>query len=173
MFNVMVLIGILFCGIQTVRSARPINAALWLAGVSALAAILLYGLGAYQLAVIELSVGAGLVTVLFVFAISLAGDEPQPEQGGVSWLLGTALALACSLLLILFTLPLIGISNPSGDPSFTETVWHERSLDMLVQIVLLFTCALSVVGLLAQRREKPKPVLTPALSIEEKQEQTS
>jgi len=52
-----------------------IASALWLAGVSALVSIMCYLLGAYAVAVIELSVGAGLVTVLFVFAISIAGEE--------------------------------------------------------------------------------------------------
>ena len=49
---------------------------LWLAAVSALVGLLLYQLGAWEIAVIELSVGAGLVTVLMVFAITMIGDPP-------------------------------------------------------------------------------------------------
>jgi NADH:ubiquinone oxidoreductase subunit 6 (subunit J) len=61
----------LICAVQAVRARRLLHAALWLAGVSAMASLLIYGLGARQAAVIELSVGAGLVFILFVFAISV------------------------------------------------------------------------------------------------------
>jgi len=37
-------------------------------------AVLIYLLGAPEVAVIELSVGSGLVTVLFVFAFSITGE---------------------------------------------------------------------------------------------------
>ncbi len=65
----------LICAFMAFRTPRLLISALWLAGCSAILSILLYLMGAYQVAVIELSVGAGLVTVLFVFAISIAGDE--------------------------------------------------------------------------------------------------
>src|ERR1044071_1087112 len=70
--------GAVVCAVQAVREARLLQAAFWLAGVSALVSMVLYALGAREVAVVELSVGAGLVIILFVFAISLAG---QPNQG--------------------------------------------------------------------------------------------
>ena len=63
------------CAFMAIRARHLIVAALWLAGASALVSIVLYASGAHLAAVIELSVGAGLVTVLFVFAISIAGDD--------------------------------------------------------------------------------------------------
>lgn len=172
MLYVIIVIGILYCGILAVRSTRLINATLWLAGSSALLATLLFGLGAYQLAVIELSVGAGLVTVLFVFAISVASDEPNRQGAGVPRLLVLTLIVTFVLLLILFALPLIGISSSITDSSFTETVWHERSLDLLLQVSLIFTSALTVLGLLAQHSEASKPLLTTAVITEENRERT-
>ena len=68
-------VAMLMCAFMAFRTPRLLISALWLAGCSAILSILLYLMGAYQVAVIELSVGAGLVTVLFVFAISIAGDE--------------------------------------------------------------------------------------------------
>jgi uncharacterized MnhB-related membrane protein len=70
-----IVVGLLVCAVQAVRVQRLLNSALWLAGASALVALLIYMLGAPEVAVIELSVGAGLVTVLFVFAINIAGEE--------------------------------------------------------------------------------------------------
>ena len=172
MLFVIILIGILYCGILAVRSSKLINAALWLAANSALLATVIYGLGAYELAVIELSVGAGLVTVLFVFAISAAADEPRRQGEGVPRLLAFTLIVTFVLLLFLFALPLIESRSPTTDSSFTETVWHERSLDMLVQVVLIFTSALTVLGLLSQHQEGSKQLQTTAVIVEENRKQT-
>src|SRR3972149_372258 len=61
--------------IQAIRAQRLIVSALWLAATSAVLSVVLYSMSAYRVAVIELSVGAGLVTVLFVFAINISGEE--------------------------------------------------------------------------------------------------
>src|SRR5512138_2609890 len=73
--HILVVAGLLVCVLQAVRAQRLLHSALWLAGTSALVALEMYLLGAPEVAVIELSVGAGLVTVLFVFAINIAGEE--------------------------------------------------------------------------------------------------
>ena len=84
-------IATLACGVMAVRARRLLSSAVWLAACSAFLAVLLYRLGAYEVSVIELSVGAGLVTVLFVFAINIAGDEsiglPSVIPRGLTWLL--------------------------------------------------------------------------------------
>ena len=81
MFDLLIVAALLACALQAVRGTRLLIAALWLAGASALTALMMFRLGAPEVAVIELSVGAGLVTVLFVFAINIAGEEPPvPER---------------------------------------------------------------------------------------------
>ena len=75
MSSMLLILATLAFAIQAIRAQRLLHSAIWLAGVSALLAILFYQLGAHQVAVIELSVGAGLVTVLFVFAIGMAGED--------------------------------------------------------------------------------------------------
>jgi uncharacterized MnhB-related membrane protein len=76
MWYVLVAAGILVCAVLAISAKRLLVSAIWLAVTSALVALMMYMLGAAQLAVIELSVGAGLVTVLFVFAINISGEEP-------------------------------------------------------------------------------------------------
>jgi uncharacterized MnhB-related membrane protein len=174
MLNLLVLILMLFCAVQAIRAAQLLIAALWLAGVSALLAVLMYGLGAREVAVIELSVGAGLVTVLFIFAISLAGDEPMPARPVVPrWL--AAVLLAVFALLILVTIPVIPSPNSVSNATFAEIFWHERSADALAQIALIFAGALSVLGFLTERRARapekslftPVPVQEPAVYQEQ------
>lgn len=152
MIDALLAVSILIFGVATFRARRLLSAALWLAGVSALLSILFYRLGAPQVAVIELSVGAGLVTVLFVFAISVAGDEGLDAKSLVSLPVALVLAAASVLLLAMLVLPMTGPPAPSGGRPLAEVIWQERGLDMLIQVVLIFSGVLGVLGLLAESR---------------------
>lgn len=150
MINLILMVGAVIGAIQAVRSNRLLRAAIWLASVSALVSILLYRLGAHEVAAIELSVGAGLVTVLFVFGISIAGEDAMTELAIVPRLARWGLAGAVMLLLAWFIMPVPDVLNPVAEGSFATVLWQERSLDVLVQIVLIFAGVLGVLGLLSQ-----------------------
>ncbi len=95
MIYAMLVAGAVLCAVRAIRANQLLSSALWLAGVSALVSIILYRLGAHQIAVIELSVGAGLVTVLFVFAISIAGDDGLTARASLpGWLTVGVVVLA-------------------------------------------------------------------------------
>src|SRR5207244_3024706 len=74
------LVASVLCGAAAMRASRLMASGLWLAGTSAFLAISLYRLGAPHVAVIELSVGAGLVAVLFVFTITTGGRPHQARS---------------------------------------------------------------------------------------------
>ena len=151
MATVIVVIGILVCAFMAMRSPRLLPAALWLAGTSALVAALVYLLGAPQIAVIELSVGAGLVTILFVFAINIAGDQPVQVRALVPRPVSLAAVVVAVALLAWFNLPGLGAQAAVADATpFTKIFWEERSLDTLLQLVLIFAGVLGVLGLLAE-----------------------
>lgn len=154
MLYALLVIGIIFCAIQTVRAARLLAATLWLAGVSALLAIILYMMDAREVAVIELSVGAGLVTVLFVFAIGVAGEEAMNARALPPRPLAWGLVILSLFLLGWLTLPLTGIGMPIVEPPFVSMLWRQRGLDVLVQIVLIFAGVLGVLGLLAEVKKE-------------------
>jgi len=146
-----VVIGILVCAFQAMRSSRLLTAALWLAGTSALVACLMYLLGAPELAVIELSVGAGLVTILFVFAINIAGDQPVQVGALVPRPVSAALVIVALALLVWFNLPGLSAQAAAANTTpFTKVFWQERSLDTLLQLVLIFAGALGILGLLTE-----------------------
>jgi len=152
------LLGVL-CALVAVRARRLIVAALWLAGTSACLALTLYLLDAPYAAVIELSVGAGLVAVLFVLAVTTVGDSgafARPQIPG--WLAGT-LALLCIGILGWLLQPNLELS-PAGNSerlSFAQTFWDQRALDVIGQLVLLFVAALGVRVLLGQAARPPTP----------------
>lgn len=148
----LVLAAMLICALQAIRAPRLLISALWLAGCSALLALAIALLGAPEVGVVELSVGAGLVTVIFVFAISIAGEEATPVASLVPRPLAWVLMGLFLLLLIWLTVP--GLVAPAlhGDSlPFLRALWEARSLDTLLQVALIFSGVLGSLGLLAER----------------------
>lgn len=137
------------CALQAVRARRLIGSALWLAGASACLAILLYRLGAHEVAVIELSVGAGLVTVMFVYAISMAGEDAIGAPSVVSKPLAGMLAGLGTVLLGLMLSGGLPARSAQVEAGFAATLWQARALDVLLLLVLVFAGVLGVAGLLA------------------------
>ena len=148
----LIVIAVLFA-VLAIRSRRLLTSALWLAGVSALLSIVFYLYGARQVAVIELSVGAGLVTVLLVFAVSIAGEDAIRSQPIVPKAFAWILAILLVLLLSWFTL--LSPANPiqaGTELALVDVLWQARGLDVLVQVVLIFSGVLGLLGLLAEVR---------------------
>lgn len=152
MIDALLVLTMLVFGVAAFRARRLLPAALWLAGVSALLSILFYRLGAPQVAVIELSVGAGLVTVLFVFAISVAGDERVEARPLVWRPVALVLALVAVMLLGALALPPVAVEQSAAERPLAEVIWQQRGLDMIVQVVLIFSGVLGLLGLLAEAR---------------------
>jgi len=142
----------LICAFMAFRTPRLLISALWLAGCSAILSILLYLIGAYQVAVIELSVGAGLVTVLFVFAISIAGDETIEARSIIPKPIAIVIALVSIVLLGFMTISSLVSLPATVEAPFSEIVWQQRGLDMLVQSGLMFAAIVGLMGLLAEAK---------------------
>jgi uncharacterized MnhB-related membrane protein len=145
------IIGIILSAILAITAKRLLSSAIWLAGVSALSAILFYILGAREVAVIELSIGVGLVTVLFVFAISIAGDDAMDAKPLIPRILGTLLALCMILLLCGMVIPGFVSAEPIAEPTSTDILWQVRGMDLIVQVAVIFAGVLSVLGLLSDK----------------------
>lgn len=145
-------VSAVLCALQAIRAHRLLAAALWLAGVSVLISMILYLLGAPEVAVIELSVGAGLVTVLFVFAISIAGEVTQDLPSLIPRPLAYGLFILASLLLGWLAWPVSAIHLQSTKLSFAEVMWGQRLLDVWVQIAIIFAGVLAILGLLVEGR---------------------
>jgi NADH:ubiquinone oxidoreductase subunit 6 (subunit J) len=152
----LLLLAAIGCALLALRAEKLLVSALWLAGTSALTALLLYLLGAQTIAVVELSVGAGLVTILFVFAISVAGDESMDVRTVIPKPLAIGLVLVCGVTLAWLILlqptatAVPAVTSASG--KLADTLWQARGLDVLLQIVLIFGGVMGVLGLLADTK---------------------
>lgn len=104
---------------------------------------------------IELSVGVDLVTVLFVFAINIAGDEEILELSRhfpvVPRPLAWTLVAASVLLLGWMNLDVLGLQVDIEQTQAFRTVLREiRILDVFQQIVLIFAGVLGVLSVLTE-----------------------
>ncbi len=156
MLNVLIGVGILVSAFLSIRESRLLVTALWLALTSALVSWLMFRMGAAEVAVVELSVGAGLVTVIFVFAINIAGDEVLGSQPLLPRPLAWVAVVLAGVLLAWLVLP--AMQTPEFLTSLDQTtslhgyfkrvLWHDRSVDVILQAVLMFAGVLTVLGLL-------------------------
>src|SRR5512142_1807570 len=130
---VALIVVLLIFAIQSLRARSLITSALWLAGVSALSAVLFYLYGARLVAVIELSVGAGLVTVLFVFAINIAGDdaiEAQPVPP-LRWIVPLAALFVALLGWFVWPSSAAAPAPAVAEPSLSVLLWQVRGMDLM------------------------------------------
>ena len=129
-----------------------IRAAIALAATSAVLAIIMYQLLSPLAAVFELSVCAGLITVIFMSTISLAEPLTYAETIARSkarmkrfWFLPLIL-IALGALLVLFASNLNAPFIPSETiKSVYVYLWDLRQLDVFGQIIVLFAGVFGVV----------------------------
>ena len=164
------IIAAVLAAIQAIRTKSLIRSALWLAGASASLSMLFYMLGASQVAVIELSVGAGLVTVLFVFAIGIAGAESPSEYPILPKPLAWVLVLLPILMLAGFALPAVTEAQSMPEFEATSMFWQQRGLDVVAQVVLIFCGVLGLLGVLAEEKAPLDQPMADEIAAEREQE---
>jgi NADH-quinone oxidoreductase subunit J len=137
-----------------------LRATIGLALASAMLAVVMYSLGATLAAVLELSVCAGLISVVFVSVISLTQRKPFKEIvkhriGRLArfWplplvLLTGGIALSFVRAPVQIVLPL-----PGGDGDVRTVLWTLRQLDLFGQILILLA---GVFGVLVLFRKEGK-----------------
>jgi uncharacterized MnhB-related membrane protein len=171
-------LGASFCAYRAMVSKHLLPSTLYLAGVSALVTVTLYLLGAHEVAVIELSVGAGLVTVLLVYALSVVGEDVFDPNSLVPKPLAFLLVAGIGGLVIWMAYPLAIHPNTNGETLLANVLWQSRALDVWVQIALIFSGVMGVLGLLsekthsqdAQVHEMHATVEEPGIAIQIEQE---
>lgn len=158
---VLLSLGAVFCAYKAVRSPRLLASALYLAVVSALVSVMLFLLGATEVAVIELSVGAGLVTVLLVYALSMVGEDTQDPPSYIPKPLAFVLVVVAAGLVGWMTLPMLPLPQATRDLLLVDVLWKQRALDVWIQIALIFSGVLGILGLLTESQTVTEDEIEP------------
>lgn len=147
----LLLLGAVFCAYRAIVAKRILSATIYLACISALTSAVIYLMGAAQVAVMELSVGAGLVTVLLVYALSVVGDDALDPASVIPKPLAFGLVALTSILLGWMVYPAIPAYFERGSMTLAISLWQSRVLDVWIQIALIFSGVMGVLGLLSEK----------------------
>jgi len=159
---VILLAGLVVSAVMCVIIRDLLKAAIALAMVSAILAIIMFMSNAHLAAVFELSVCAGLVTVVFISSISmtrLRTKEDIAEQERLRRrrfeLLPVLLIVILSVLLFAFWPRLSSVVPYSAAPPETVTeqdlFWHTRQADLLGQLVAILAGVFGVLIFFKER----------------------
>ncbi len=149
----------LLSAVYAVMVRSLIKSAIGLASASVILTLLMFKLSAPLAAVFELSICAGLITVVFVSTISLTQPlvpgENQDEgrrHRNRNLLLPVLLVLA-AIGLALWKLPITTLLPPpeAVGADVRSVLWNERQLDLLGQVIILLTGVFGVVVLFKGR----------------------
>ncbi|HVN75346.1 MAG TPA: NADH-quinone oxidoreductase subunit J [Thermoanaerobaculaceae bacterium] len=129
-------------------------AAVALALASVILSIVLFHFGANVAGAFELSVCAGLITVLFVSTVSLTKDSDQKDEARLPALFilpAVALFAGVAYFLVRWLAPSLPAPTAAQTVPFREVFWGLRMTDVLGQISLVLV---GVFGLLAILRAR-------------------
>ncbi len=144
---ILLLAGLIITALLTVMLRDLLKAAVALAALSAVLTILLFMLKAPLAAVFELSVCAGLITVVFISTISMTKlrtkeeVERHREERRRRFRLLPVVLIALAVAGLALMLPHLGELIPATVPHVAgdaeaAVFWNERQADLLGQIVI-------------------------------------
>lgn len=159
-FLILSLVMLVLAAVASMMFRSMLKSAISLAAASAFLAVTLFLMGAYWAALVELSVCAGLITVIFVSAISMTtknrrdAEHRSDHHGRFIALPFILIFLGLGLIAILvlggFNMP-FQVGLPASFDSFKEVFWNTRQVDILGQIIVLLAGAFAVVVLFKER----------------------
>lgn len=152
--NLVLLVLLVVSGMVAVLVPRLLYSAISLAVASVILTILMFQLQAPLAGVFELSVCAGLITAIFVSAISLTGrgtrDESEPSSALRAILLPVVVGAVGGIFMLadLYRLP----TPPAAGPAdVREVLWNVRQFDLLGLAVVILAGVFGVVILFKER----------------------
>jgi len=141
----------------TLMGRSLLKSTIGLAAVSAILTMLIFRLTAPLAAVFELSICAGLITVVFISTISLAKPLTYTElkahaKGRMARYLTLPLLLVViGTVIFLLPIPEFPIKQPIGD--VREIIWNDKELNILGQVIIMLVGVFGVVMLFKERKE--------------------
>ena len=149
--HLLLLIGLVVFSVLAVLVRDLLKAAISLAVASIFLALVFFRMGAAYAGVFEVSVVAGLITVLFITAIALTRSDEQVAESKTHKFIFPLFFLALLAIDFLVMKSLLGripatITNPETG-TFGEVMWKERSFDLIGQIGVIFAGVLAVLAL--------------------------
>jgi NADH-quinone oxidoreductase subunit J len=149
--NLILLCSLVLAALWTVMTVRLIRSVVGLALTSVILSVMMYRLHSPLAAVFELSVCAGLISVIFITTVgftSRLSKEMLPlrrrERFIKFWYLPFIVVVAGLLLSQYVGIPQLKLPLPVQEQNVRNILWNLRHLDLLGQIVMLLAGAFGV-----------------------------
>ena len=158
MIQLLLLIALVVFSILAVLLRDLLKAAISLAIASIFLAIIFFRMNATYAGVFELSVVAGLITVLFISTIALTKGETDVRESKVVSILFPIFFVLFIIIDIIIMKTLINrltsahFSAPAGN--FGQVLWGTRTLDLVGQIGVIFAGVFAVIALFRKMDKK-------------------
>jgi NADH-quinone oxidoreductase subunit J len=159
--NVAILFALTGAALWTVMTRSLLRSAIGLALTSVILTIIMFRLNSPLAAVFELSVCAGLISVLFVSTISLTHPlsklevmQHMRERLTRFWFLPLIMILLAVILSLVNIKPDIKLPAPETVKDVRIVLWNLRRIDVMGQIIILLTGVFGVVILFVERQKK-------------------
>ena len=151
--HLFLMIGLVAFSIMAVLSRDLLRSAISLAVASIFLAVIFFRMNAVYAGVFEVSVVAGLITVLFITAIALTRGDQEVVENKRHLLIFPLFFLILIVIDILVMKNLLGkipamVSSETG--TFGEVLWNQRTFDLVGQIGVIFAGVLAVLALFRQ-----------------------
>jgi NADH-quinone oxidoreductase subunit J len=138
-----------------------LRSAIGLALTSVILTIIIFRLNSPLAAVFELSVCAGLISVLFISTISLTHPLTKQEimqhmkdRLARFWYLPVIIIILGVILSLMQIKPVIKLPAAESVKDVREVIWNVRQVDLLGQMIVLLTGVFGVVILFKERLKK-------------------
>jgi NADH:ubiquinone oxidoreductase subunit 6 (subunit J) len=152
----------LLCGLVIFSAAAVIvrdllRAAICLAVASLLLGIIFFRMNAPYIGAFEISVVAGLITVLFIVTIALTktgGDVRESKAAAWIFPLFFVVFLVLDFFImrgLIGKIPALGAAPEEG--GFGDVLWKARTFDLVGQIGIIFAGVLAVLALFRKRNK--------------------
>ncbi len=149
--------AIILSAILAVILRNPLLSVFSLATVSMFLAILFYQLGAPVAGAFELSVGAGLITILIVLTLTFI--QPKSDKSTQAPILLIIIGSVITLLffvVFMYWLPQETTSAATGAGNWLgvgEVLWKTRSFDLFPVALVIFAAVFGILALLRKQKE--------------------
>ncbi|MDR0646455.1 MAG: NADH-quinone oxidoreductase subunit J [Elusimicrobiota bacterium] len=159
--HLFLVISMILCSLAAVMAKRTIHAAIFLALVSIILATIMFTAQAPWAGAVELSVCAGLITVLFASTASMIGrgESYAKRESKIFRFLPLGLIIFGVIILCCgdFFEPLFANTHNAAAPSLTtvgDIIWKLRTPDLIGQLCIFVAGVLTVRTMLGEGKDE-------------------
>jgi NADH:ubiquinone oxidoreductase subunit 6 (subunit J) len=148
--QILLLVGLVLFSVLAILVKDLLKAAISLAVASLLLGIIFFRMNAPYAGVFEISVVAGLITVLFMLTIALTkgGDAVESKAASFAFPAFFVVFIVIDALIMKKLIQKVpALPGPEEAGTFGQVLWNTRTLDLVGQIAVIFAGVFAVLAL--------------------------